>query len=109
MTSARGADDRLRAFLAETMALWEIEASVEAGESPQIAVIRSAGGTRVSISKPTNDLPFRWLVETARTSDRGAVASRVLPCGSLVGVIGALRRSLGVERGSPIRVVPDNS
>jgi hypothetical protein len=107
MTEAGSTDDRLRAFFVQTLALWQIEATVEAAEFPQIAIIRSADGTRVTVAQPASDTPFRWRVETVRPSDGAATAPRVLPCGSLVGVLGALRRSFGVERGSPIRVVSD--
>jgi hypothetical protein len=109
MTGARVSDDLLRAFLVETLALWQIEARVEAAEFPLIACIHTADGTRVSIAKPATDVPFRWLVETARPSEGAVSAPRVRPCGSLVGVLGALRRSLGVERSSTIRVVPGPS
>ncbi len=98
-------EDRLRAFFVQTLALWQVEATVEAAEFPQIAVIRRSDGTRITIGQAANDTPFRWEVATVRSSDGVAAAPRVLPCGSLVGVLGALRRSFGVERGRPIRVV----
>jgi len=109
MSDAGLTDDRLRAFFVQTLALWQVEATVDAAQFPQIAIIRSADGTRVTIAQSASAMPFRWQVETVRPSDGAATAPRVLPCGSLVGVLGALRRSFGVERGMPIRVVSEPS
>jgi len=109
MADAGLTEDRLKTFFEQTLALWQVEATVEAAEFPQIAIIRSADGTRVTVAQPASDTPFRWRVETVRPADGAATAPRVLPCGSLVGVLGALRRSFGVARASPIRVVSESS
>jgi hypothetical protein len=101
-------DERVRAFLALTLAQWGVDATVEAGAAPVVALLRFADG-RVDIElerAPSAD-PFRWYVSRAAPSP-GEPGSRVparRPCGSLVGVLGAMRRTLNIESGGPARVV----
>jgi hypothetical protein len=89
---------RLCAFLIDSLALWSVEGTVEAGEAPALVVIRADGGAVIRIeplSEP--EMPFRWLVRDARDG-------RPRPCGSLVGVLNAVRGALGVDRGSAVRI-----
>ena len=89
-------DERIREFLTDSLALWRVNGTVEAGEAPVVAVIR-AGGTIVRVERKSP--PFRWLVHGPRPR----------PCASIGGVLNALRRVLDVERGEPIRVVAARS
>src|ERR1043166_226118 len=110
MTQQRGADDaRLRDFLADSLALWGVAGTVEAGELDAVAVIRADAGATVWVERfPGRDLPFRWLVRSR--GGGGAPDSprqpRPRPCGSLVGMLNAIRVALGVDRGSAVRVAP---
>jgi len=87
-------DERVRAFLADTLILWRVRGTVEAGVAPVVAVIRNDKGATISVERSSP--PFRWLVR----------AQRPRPCASLVGLLGALRAALGVERGSALRIAP---
>lgn len=100
---------RLRAFLADTLELWRVTAVVTAGAAPAVALIEADGGALVWIERPlTDDSPFRWLVRWRRAGDGpGGVRERSpRGCGSLVGVLSALRGALDVDRGTPLRVAP---
>ena len=83
------------AFLADTLAMWGVEGRIEPGDAPVVAVIR-VDETTIAIERAPEGSPFRWLVHVP---DR-----RPRPCGSLVGVLTALRTALGVERGSALRI-----
>jgi hypothetical protein len=98
-------DERLRAFLADSLELWGVNARVEAGALPAVAQISAEGGTVVWIERiPEGTMPFRWMV---RRTDAGVLReARPRPCGSLVGVLGALRAALGVDRGTPVHIAP---
>jgi hypothetical protein len=93
-------DIRLRAFLGDSLELWRVAGTVEAGDAPVVAQIHvHDDGTLISIERiEAEDMPFRWSV-------RGGDA-RARPCGSLVGVLNALRRALGVDRGTAVRIAP---
>ena len=86
-------DERIREFLKDSLALWRIAGTVEAGEAPIVAVIRARDGTSVRVEQKAP--PFRWIVH----------AERPRPCASIAGVLNALRGALGVERGEAVRVV----
>lgn len=105
MESDRNSHAQLRAFLADSLALWRVDAAVEAGEPPAVAAIRARDGTLVSIERvAVEGLPFRWMVR--RRGPGEAREARERPCGSLVGVLKALRAALGVDRGTPVRIAP---
>jgi G3E family GTPase len=87
-------DERIRAFLIDTLALWGAAGTVEAGEAPVVALVRTDEDATISIERGTP--PFRWIVRTERPR----------PCASLAGLLNALRAALGVERGSAVRVAP---
>ena len=102
-------DERLRELLADSLALWRVAGVVESGEAPAAAVIRGATGTLVWIERPaTRDVPFRWLVRWRGAGEAPGSAREQRPkaCASLVGMLGAVRGALGVERGSAIRIAP---
>jgi hypothetical protein len=86
---------RLCTFLTDSLALWGVEGTVERGEPPALAVVRAAGHT-LYVERAPQEIPFRWLVRDERST----------PCGSLLGVLTVLRRTLGVERGTAVRVAP---
>ena len=93
-------------FLSETLALWEVAGEVAAGSGKTLAVIRACG-KRVAIERAEPGAPFRWQVcthEADADADAVSVSPR-RPCASWVGVLAALRRAFGVERGTPLRVV----
>lgn len=87
-------DDKISAFLADTLVLWRVSGTVETGEAPVVAVIRAAEGTVVTIERPAEGMPFRWIVRSGRAR----------PCASIVGLLNAVRGALGVEHGSAVRI-----
>ena len=98
-------DSRLRAFLADSLDLWRVRGTVDAGVAPAVAEIRASDGTIVSVERIADKtIPFRWMVRRRRPG--APHEERPRPCGSLVGVLGALRTALGVDRGSPLRIAP---
>lgn len=68
--------------------------------------MRTAAGAVALVQRAPPEDPFRWYV---RWSDgaSGTDGPRTRPCGSLVGVLTALRRVFGVERGAAIRIAHD--
>lgn len=107
--AANPADDtaQLHAFLADSLALWHVDGTVHAAGAPVIAEIRTGSGTIVWVERAGTETPFRWLARWRRAGDAPGGVRELRPraCGSLVGLLAALREALGVERGSPIRVV----
>ena len=90
---------QLVAFLADSLDLWKVAGTVEAGVAPVVAQLRIRDGAPISIERVTAEgKPFRWIV---RAGD-----GRPRPCGSLVGVLNALRVALDVDRGMPVRIAP---
>lgn len=99
MSCTTNADARLRAFLADSLELWRVAGTVETGEAPVVAQVHTHDGMLVSIERiEAEDMPFRWMVCGGDGRRR--------PCGSLVGVLNALRRALGVDRGTAVRIAP---
>jgi hypothetical protein len=98
---------RLRAFLAESLALWRVGGQVLAGAAPVLIEIRADSGAVVWIERAATDTPFKWFVRWRVAGDApgGVRESRPRACGSLVGMLAAVREGLGVERGSAVRVV----
>jgi hypothetical protein len=95
-------DGRVRDFLADSLALWRVAGTVEAGETPTVIVIRTGDGAIVRVERPAReDMPFRWLV---RSGDASTGSAR--PCASLLGLLNALRNAFGVERGGAVRIAP---
>ena len=89
-------------LLADSLALWQVDGTVEGGMLPVVAVIRSATGT-VFIERAAADAPWRWFVRRRDVQMRG---ERARPCVSLVGLLNELRGALGVERGNAVRIAP---
>ncbi|MGH8619744.1 MAG: hypothetical protein ACREUW_18805 [Burkholderiales bacterium] len=108
MSSDVKADARIRELLADSLALWAVTGTVEAGASPLVAVIRTDGGAIAWIERPAADVPFRWTVRwrAAGEAPGGPREERPRPCASLVGLLKALRGAFGVERGAAVQVVP---
>jgi len=89
------------AFIADSLALWQVEGEVAAGTAPVVALIR-AGGCVIAIERTTeDDAPWRWFV---RWRDASMREERSRPCASIPGLLNALRRALDVERGSAVRI-----
>ena len=89
-------------FIADSLALWQVDGAVEAGTLPVVAMI-CAGDCVVFVERNTDDdAPWRWFVRWRNT---GMLEERSRPCASLTGMLNAVRRALGVERGNAVRVV----
>jgi hypothetical protein len=121
-------DDPIRAFLADSLELWRVAGEVEGGETPVVAVIRVAGtivwiervGPKEHVARkehsvfreaedePSPPLPFRWAVRWRAAGDPPGGPRELRPrmCGSLNGLLNALRNALGVDRGSALRIAP---
>jgi hypothetical protein len=102
-------DERLRAFLRDSLELWGVDGTVEAGETPTLAAIRAHSGTLVWIERiAPSDLPFRWAVRWRSAGDAPGGPRELRPKASpsLVGLLSAIRTALGVDRGSPVRIAP---
>ena len=102
-------DGQLRNFVADSLALWRVAGTVEPGEGPVVAVVRADDGAIVWIERPSGEAPpCRWLVRWrgAGEAPGGPREARPRPCASLVGMLGALRGALGVNRGSAVRIAP---
>ena len=89
----------MRAFLAETLALWHVDATLEAVDAPGVALVRTHSGVTLRIERVPQPAPFRWIVRS-----EGSTAALERPCASLVGLLNALQRALGVPRGSSVRI-----
>ena len=104
MTSGSAADPaRVREFFADSLALWNVAGTVEAGAAPLVAVIRADAGGTVWVERAADDAPWRWFV---RWRDAVMSEERSRPCASLVGLLNAVRGALGVERGNAVRIAP---
>ena len=99
--------ERLRAFLADSLALWGVTGTVRAGKAPVIAEIHAASGAMGWVERAGDDTPFRWFARWRGAGDAPGGVRELRPraCGSLVGLLGAVRDALGVERGSAVRIV----
>lgn len=102
------ADERLRAFLEQSLALWQVTGTVQLAAAPVVAEIRAGSGASVWVERAGDDTPFRWFVRWRREGDAPGGVREVRPraCSSLVGLLAAVRDGLGVERGSALRVAP---
>lgn len=100
-------DERLRAFLAESLALWQVNGSARLGVAPVVVEIGADNGTVVWVERAGDDTPFRWFARWRNAGDASGGFRELRPraCGSLVGLLAAVREALGVERGSAVRVV----
>ncbi len=100
-------DESLRAFLEESLALWQVEGTVHSGVAPVVAEIRAANGAMVWVERAADDTPFRWFARwrSAGEAPGGVRELRPRACGSLVGLLAVAREALGVQRGSAVRVV----
>jgi hypothetical protein len=100
-------DERLRAFLAESLALWQVNGVVEAGVAPVLLAVRADNGAVVWIEPAAADTPFKWFVRWRRAGEAPGGVRELRPraCGSLVGMLAAVREGLGVEWGNAVRVV----
>lgn len=95
-------------MLADSLAMWDIVGTVEVGEPPTAAIVRTAGG-RIAWVEASCDAntPFRWIVRWCEENDPAGASppSRVhRGCASLVGVLGALRGAFAVQLGCQVRV-----
>ena len=100
-------DSGIKDFLADSLALWRVAATVEAGEAPVVAVVRTDDGTIVWIERPSaGGPPCLWLVRWRGAGEASGAPRELRPraCASVVGMLGALRGALGVERGSAVRI-----
>lgn len=100
-------DDRLRAFFVDSLALWQVAGTVHAGNAPVIAEIHSTSGAVVWVERAGDDTPFKWFARWRAAGDAPGGVRELRPraCGSMAGLLAAMRAALGVERGSAVRVV----
>jgi hypothetical protein len=100
-------EEKLRVFLADSLALWGVSGTVCVGVAPVIAEIRAANGAITWVERAAGDMPFRWCARWRCAGDTPGGVRELRPraCGSLVGLLGAVRDALGVERGSAVRIV----
>ena len=100
-------DDQLRGFLADSLALWQVDGTVQTSVAPVIAEIRAVNGAIVWVERAADDAPFRWLARWRAAGEAvgGVRELRPRTCSSLVGLLAAVRDALGVARGSAVRVV----
>jgi G3E family GTPase len=96
---------RLASFLQDTLALWQLDGIVRADPVSGAVVVQAPQEAIATVERAPREDPFRWYVRW-RADASSDSAARVRPCGSLVGVLAALRRAFGVERGSAIRIAP---
>lgn len=104
---ALDSDRRIREFLASTLALWSVEGRVEPVAAPGVASIRTSDGTiHVLLERAPAGDPFRWYLRRVAADSPGESERSVpaRPCGSLVGVLGGLRRMLGLGPGTTVRI-----
>lgn len=99
---ASGDDDRIRALLADTLALWAIDGTIGPGAAPCVAEVRASDGRVVHVDRAQAGSGFRWFVRWRDPASGGERAPR--PCGSFGGVLKALRMALQVDRGAPLRI-----
>ena len=100
-------DVGVRAFLADSLGLWRVAGTVEAGKSPIVAVICTHDGTIVWVERASGQgMPFRWLVRWRGADDApgGPREERPRACASLVSLLNAIRGALRVDRGSAVRI-----
>jgi hypothetical protein len=95
-------DERIRALLADTLALWAVDGTVEPGAAPCVAEVRAAGGRRARVDRAPAGSGFRWFVRWRDPTSGSERAPR--PCGSFGGVLKAVRMALQVDRGAPLRI-----
>jgi hypothetical protein len=102
-----GEDESLRVFLDESLALWQVSGTVHAGVEPVVMEIHATSGALVWIERAADDTPFKWFARWRAAGDAPGGVRELRPraCGSLVGLLAAVREALGVERGSAVRVV----
>lgn len=101
-------DESVRAFITLTLGQWGLDVPVESGEAPVVAWLRRGGaGQDIAIERAEAGDAFRWYVYRSTASLPGVGMSNPArrPCGSLVGVLGALRRLLDIDAGARARVV----
>jgi G3E family GTPase len=97
--------NRLARFLQATLASWQVAGTVQVDPVTGTLVVRGSRDALATIERSPAGDPFRWYVRWHEGASADATA-RMRPCGSLVGVLSALRRAFGVERGSAIRIAP---
>ena len=98
----------LHAFLADSLAVWDVRGSVTEGVTPVVVEIHTATSAMVWIERAADDTPFRWMVRWRKAGDAPGGLRELRPraCNSLVGLLAAVREALDVDRGSALRIVP---
>jgi hypothetical protein len=95
-------------FLEQTLELWDVTATVDVGDAPIVAIVRAESGAIAWIERTVRpgEPQFRWAVRWRSAGAAPGAPREVRPrlCGSLVGVLSALRVALEVDRGAPLRI-----
>jgi hypothetical protein len=97
------ADDALARFLVDTMAQWNVDATVAIDPRGGI-IVAAAAGPLITIRRASGadrEVGFRWTAQIQEATNDGPPMRR---CVSLLGLLAVLRTALGVERQSAIRI-----
>jgi G3E family GTPase len=99
-------EDLLRDFLRHTLAMWHVRGTVEPGEGSVVAMIVLQDGSQMWVERLSDGAPFRWSVRCghAGASEASPRERRPRRCASISGVLNAMRLTLNIDRGTPVRV-----
>ena len=101
-----GAADRARGLLVQSLAVWRVSATVEAGEHPVVAVIQGVDTMIQVCIAAESESPIRWWVRTQTKNPVVGGRSRSRPCASTVGLLRSVRDALSVEGRNRLRIAP---
>lgn len=90
------------ALLRDSLAVWRVRGTVQAGLPPVVAIVRIDDGTtlRIEAAAPA-EAPVRWWV---RWPAQGGRPERSRPCASAVGLLRTVREALGAGSGARLRI-----
>jgi len=102
------AAERALPLLRDSLALWRVDATLDAGQAPVVAVIRTPAGACVHVEAAApGDAPVRWWVRWREGGGPEGAPARARPCASAVGLLRTVRESLGADGGMRLAIAPD--